>query len=417
MIEVLGPRENVNDETVIVKLVRAPTGSNVKKGDLIADLETSKTAIAVDAPEDGEISHTLREGLELAVGAPLFVIRPSLAQPGAQGQVSPQKPDEVAVGTPAARFSKAARAAAHELGVDLNRFRQGWISSTEVRRAAGVESSHTIPPDTPRGDALVRLTAEHVSTRFSKRKQAETRNLESGRHHSTSSTIGIDVEVPGPRVVEPPYLFHRSISDLLVFEASRLMPRYPELNAAYLDSAHWARYERIHFGWSFDSGSNLKVLSILDTDRRGLTDIQAEVGRLLEIYESSSTIPSELLTTSTVTLTDLSPTQASFVLPLLNGRQSLILGVVCRSATTFGLYATFDHRISEGLQVTRFLAELRERIIPYFRAASTTAAQSCAICEKSMREEIALGNRGLIHMTLPSGAEANVCRSCFDGGI
>ncbi len=82
----------------------------------------------------------------------------------------------------------------------------------------------------------------------------------------------------------------------------------------------------------------------------------------MELYESNKPIPVELLEGSTVTLSDLSITGASFMLPLLIGQQSLILGIVKHEAAHFEVFASFDHRLAEGLRVARFLESLRERI-------------------------------------------------------
>jgi hypothetical protein len=146
-----------------------------------------------------------------------------------------------------------------------------------------------------------------------------------------------------------------------------------------------------------------------------LAEIQNEVEKLLELYESDHSIPTDLLTSSTVTLSDLSRTEASFILPLINGFQSLILGVVRHGENAYKIYATFDHRVSEGLRVTEFLTELKSRILSYYSDPDGVATLTCHVCEKTMAEEISLGNRGFIKITLPNGNEANLCRNCFVG--
>ena len=118
---------------------------------------------------------------------------------------------------------------------------------------------------------------------------------------------------------------------------------------------------------------------------------------------------------STVTISDLSRVDASFMLPLINGAQSLILGVIRRSVNSFAIFATFDHRVSEGLRVASFLSELKTRICSYYFDEHGLAALTCHACESSMSEELLLGNRGFIKITLPNGEDANLCRNCFEG--
>lgn len=251
--------------------------------------------------------------------------------------------------------------------------------------------------------------------KYIKRKQSEIKNLQIGNHQATSSTIGIDIKVPGKRIIDPPFLFNNNISDLIVFEGSKLLRKYPELNAVYMGPKFFGKYEDVNFGWSFDGGSNLKVLAIKNSDKMSLLELHLEVERLLELYESNQNISMDLLTSSTVTISDLSKTDATFIFPLINGYQSLILGVVSKAQNNFSIYATFDHRVSEGLTVTKFLTELKSRILSYFVDKDGRANLVCYACEKSMAEELSLGKRGFIKITLPNGDDTNLCRNCFDG--
>lgn len=227
--------------------------------------------------------------------------------------------------------------------------------------------------------------------------------------------IGIEIKLLGERLVPPPFLFKDSISDLIAFEAAKLLRKYPELNGSYIDERNWSQYEQVNFGWSFDNGKNLKVLAIKDADKLSLIGLQEEVGRLLDLYDSGESIPIDLLTDSTVTFSDLSRSPASFMFPLINGHQNLILGVVRKSKYLFEIFASFDHRVSEGLTVINFLTELKARVLSYFLDHSGIVNVSCYACGKSMIEELQLGHRGFIKMTLANGEDQSLCRNCFEG--
>jgi pyruvate/2-oxoglutarate dehydrogenase complex dihydrolipoamide acyltransferase (E2) component len=409
MIEVLVPRENVNDESVIIRAIHAKSGEQIRKGQLIVQVETSKTNIDIEAPEDGTISHNLLIGAEIRIGERLFYVGDKNIQAAKNEQLQ-----EIGQNI---KISKAAALRAKELGVDLSQLQTGWITSESVEINAGLKKTEvkrmTVPDYQP--NESITLQVSSIKEPITKRKQVEVKNLQAGQHQSTSSTIGIDIKVPGKRVIEPPYLFQGSISDLIVYEGSRLLRKYPKLNAAYINPTTLGVYDEINFGWSFDNGSNLKVLAIKDTDKLSLNEIQNEVNRLLDLYESNKNIPMDILSSSTVTISDLSRTNASFIFPLINGLQSMILGIVKRSENNFSIYATFDHRVSEGLTVTNFLTELKSRILSYYLDNNGIAPISCYVCEKSMAEEISLRHRGFIKITLPNGEDTNLCRNCFDG--
>ena len=422
MIEILVPRENVNDESVIILEVNFLSGSKVKKGDVVVSIETSKTNIEVDAPEDGVVTHELEKGAEVDVGSVLFVLasgQESVRQIGEQ--LNNQGADStIAIKKLKAKFSIAAVKRAKDLGVNLEQFDCGWVTSADVERYAGIVMPRVVfqqPPADIKPEKKDAPILSIASTRFSisKRKQAEAKNLIAGDHGSTTSTIGVEIKLLGERLVAPPFLFKDSISDLIAFEASKLLRQYPELNGSYVDEKTWSQYDRVNFGWSFDNGKNLKVLAIKGADKLSLIGLQEEVGRLLDLYDSGETIPMDLLTDSTVTFSDLSRSSASFMSPLINGHQTLILGVVRKSKYVYEIFASFDHRVSEGLTVVNFLADLKSRVLSYYLDQGGIVNVSCYACGKSMAEELGLGHRGFIKMTLANGEDENLCRNCFEG--
>ncbi len=422
MIEILVPRENVNDESVIILEVNFSSGSKVKKGDIVVSIETSKTNMDVHTPEDGVVIHQLEKGAEIDVGSLLFSLscEPELATEIKEQTNNRSAGLNVATQKSSAKFSIAAIKRAKELGVNLGQFHHGWVTSADVEKHAGVaipeaRLQQAVTDKKPEKKNAPVLAVPSTTIAISKRKQAEAKNLISGDHGNTTSTVGVEVKLLGERLVPPPYLFKDSISDLIVFETSRLLRQYQELNGFYVDEKTWSQYNQINFGWSFDNGRNLKVLTIKDADKISLTGLQEEVVRLLDLYDSGATIPMELLTDSTVTFSDLSRSSASFMFPLINGHQSLILGVVRKSKYVFEIFASFDHRVSEGLTVVNFLSELKFRVLSYFVGQNGMVNTSCYACGKSMAEELSLGYRGFIKMTLANGDDENLCRNCFEG--
>ncbi len=61
------------------------------------------------------------------------------------------------------------------------------------------------------------------------------------------------------------------------------------------------------------------------------------------------------------------------MLPLINGHQSLILGVVRYPHDSFEVFASFDHRLAEGMRVVNFLGDLTERVASHHRGGALEA--------------------------------------------
>jgi len=427
-------RENVNDDSVIVLSVFAADGDAVSHDDVVLEIETSKTNLEIVSPADGYLQLHVAVDEEVDIGAPLFSIHeekmldlgakqttPTSIRPGDPESDSDRDPTAAVTGN--VLFSKAAEQRRMELNVPMAHFAgRGWITVSDVDLVAGLrpQASPASAPESTDQSAVPTsrhsiVTTPYNEKRKTKRKQAETGNLTYHGNELPQSTIWTDIPISGSRVVEPPFLFEDSIADVVVYESSKLFSNYPTLNAFHIDSRHYGQYDALNFGISFDSGENLKVLSVDNSDRLSLTEVQSNIEALLHLYESGDSIEQKLLTSSTVTLSDLTQTSASSILPLLNGAQSLILGLSKREQHIYSIAASFDHRVAEGLIVSRFLGELAERIQSYFKATPDPHELICFSCARTMSEELALGNRAMIAVRTRDGKDALMCRNCFEG--
>jgi pyruvate dehydrogenase E2 component (dihydrolipoamide acetyltransferase) len=428
IVRVIVERESVNDDSVVVTRVVVTDGAMVLERQPVLEVETSKTASEVVAPVGGRVLLRASVGDELNIGELLFEIEPPGSESIAPGR---REAAQINSGTPpleqpvrAPVLSLAARRAAQAHGIAQDRFAHGgWVTAADVLAMAGAPAQATAtsarvqtPPSVAESIAAAGTGAVPTLLQpFSKRKQHEIRNLAIGNSHGSTSTIGASLMVRGPRLVKPPALFRDSIADLIIYEGARLFAAFPQLNACWADERRVALYQCVNFGVSFDSGDNLKVLAIRAADTLSLEHTQREFARLLDLYESGARIDDELLASATVTLSDLSGMPVSFMHPLVNGRQALILGITRPSAQRYDVFASFDHRVSEGLTVARFLSELSLRVCSHFHERSIVGDLSCSACRKPMQEELRLGGRGLLDVTLGDGSKGLLCRNCFVG--
>lgn len=424
MIVVSAPRENVNDDVVIVRNIIATDGEQVRSGQAVIEIETSKTIIEMEAPEPGIVHLHVKEGDEVPIGEALYHIATEESEIDAeQPGVEQSSVDTDASQPPTRRVSNAAIDAARRHGIDIDSVPGSWVSSRAVLDDAG----HVAGPQTPSVSRSSELAREDTITEAARdlpaynlqrqdlRKRVEIANLSALGNGMRQSAIGVTIQNLERRMREPIPLFSDGILDLVVYEASKLLQRFPVLNGFYAGNHSSAIYDQVHAGVSFDSDRNLKVLRIEKTDQLSLGKIQNAINALLIKYESGETLGDELMP-STFTVTDLGHTAADFVLPLLNGYQSLIIGVVKRSRSSFRLVASFDHRVVEGLYVTRFLELLAQNVGSHFADNRATGEEiNCHFCQRTMAEERSMGNRGFINITVETGESVVACRNCFDG--
>ncbi len=110
-------------------------------------------------------------------------------------------------------------------------------------------------------------------------------------------------------------------------------------------------------------GKSLRVPVVPDTDKLSHADVARAV-RDLSLRYLRSELTSANVADGTFTITDLSGQGVVHFIPVLNARQSAILGI-CAERPGAGyreLVLTFDHRMTDGMQAAAFLRRLRERL-------------------------------------------------------
>ena len=81
LIPIIVPKENVNDETVTVVAWYFTSRQQVERGQAIAQIETSKTVLDVEAPASGILRDTVAVGEEVAIGGTIGWITPVATEP------------------------------------------------------------------------------------------------------------------------------------------------------------------------------------------------------------------------------------------------------------------------------------------------------------------------------------------------
>jgi pyruvate/2-oxoglutarate dehydrogenase complex dihydrolipoamide acyltransferase (E2) component len=225
------------------------------------------------------------------------------------------------------------------------------------------------------------------------------------------SIVGVEFEKPEIARI-PGDFFTGKIVDVVAFEAARLMRKYPRLNAAWRDTGV-ELHRAVNAGVAFDEGGRLVVYGIADADRKGLPEIRAEIEVAFTRYVEHKLIRDEL-SRATFSITDISALGINYIFPILPVDQAVIIGIARSTGDGFGLYVGYDHRISEGLEVARFLNDLRDRVASYGQTARP--APRCFFCDKPARAEVEeFHGRGLLKLVDAQGDERLICHVCWSG--
>ena len=328
-------------------------GDVVKRGDIIAVVETQKGAIEVEVFEDGPITKLLVEpGVKVPVGTPLALIGKEEGEVGAAltsapppplQEQPPPVPVEVA-GTPARAASPAARRRSLELGINLATVtgtgpggavtlsdveaaeRPSWADRMRVAIAAAMERSKREIPHYYLSHTIDAGAAIEAVERYNAAQTAEGRIL---------------------------------LGAVLIKSVARALREFPEFNGFYGPKG-FRPSKAIHVGFAISiRGVGLAAPAIHDTDQLALPELMTKM-RDLVARVRRGTFRSSELSDPTVTVSSLGDRGVEALLPVIYPPQVAIVGfgsvaqrpwvvdgrLVARPLLTLTLAA--DHRASDG---------------------------------------------------------------------
>ncbi len=413
------PRENANDDQVIITKINVSSGDKVSEGEIILEFETSKVSAELSAPTSGTIElYDIQDGVEVRVDSVIGAIKKSTD--ARKSVTTSSEVENLAVLPKKTKVlansdvvvSNAAAALIASGGVVKSE--SYWITSDDLSNTKQNKSREKREPiieksvsDTDSKSAPTSgLT--YATVLGTNRKKLETKSLSYSSQYF-NSTLGISISLSRRRVTDD--FFESSILDLVLYECGCLLAsKYKDLNSFYLGDNAVGIYDNVHAGFALDTGGNLTVVRI-----NNLSSLQEVANSVIDkvVRFDEGKLKAEDVAPTTFTISDLSSGEADFILPLVNGEQAFILGIV-RSKNGYKIFGTFDHRVTEGRRFSEFLTDLKIRIEAFGLPTGKVANTHCVMCLKTLEEERALGNIGLLQVYSDNGPEF-ICRNCYDG--
>jgi pyruvate/2-oxoglutarate dehydrogenase complex dihydrolipoamide acyltransferase (E2) component len=349
------PQINPNDEHAVVVRWHVAKGARVRTGQPLVTLETTKTTFDVDAPSDGYAFFEHEPNAELAVGAAVAWINdteraPEFPQPAAPAAAAPSA-------EPQDRFTRKARKLMKERGLAEADFAgHDRVDADVVERVAAARGAKPA--------ALLRGPSGAKPLELSPAKITEIQTLRRVYEQAVPSTVAVALAEDrlGARLTREA-AEHGPISalELALYEVARLLGEWPELNGFYADGRAWM-HETVAVGFAVNLGRSLRVPVVKDAAELSLRDIARAVRDLSLRYMRDELTIADVVG-GTFTITDLSGEGVVHFVPVLNERQSAILGLCApRTDGSRDLVLTFDHRLSDGMRAGRFLSALRARL-------------------------------------------------------
>ena len=355
-------------------------GDAVKRGQVVAVVETQKGAIEVEIWEDGVIDRLVAQpGAKIPVGEVLALLRgegapapaapaAKMPEPAAATVTAPAPPASPASAAGRRKISPSARRLAQELGVDTaavqSQEADGVISRADIERAAAAaKQAPPAPAATGGGDWRVQMRSA-IAAAMSRSKREIPHYYLSTDIDVTPLLVWLSAENAKRGVVE------RLLPAVPLMKAVALALReVPELNGFWTNGA-FQPSTAVHLGMAIAMrGGGLVAPAIHDADRKTCDELMSALRDLIARVRGGRLRSSEMAD-PTITLTSLGEQGVAQVFGVIYPPQVAIVGlgkiterprvaagtVAVRQVLTASLAA--DHRVSDGHRGALFLAAL-----------------------------------------------------------
>ncbi|MDP2368113.1 dihydrolipoamide acetyltransferase family protein [Rhodoferax sp.] len=340
-------------------------GDTVKRGQVVAVVDTSKAAVDVEIWHDGVMAELLvQPGQKVPVGTVLATL---LAPPAVAS--GPQS--EAVLASTRQAVSPFARKRAAELGLDPDSLRgtgaQGCVTLADIEAAARSRAPATpsavLPSAAPDRQQDMRKA---IAAAMSRSKREIPHYYLSETIPMASSLAWLQQRNQGLPITE------RILPAVLLLKAVAVaLQRTPELNGFYRDGA-FQLATAVHAGVAISlRGGGLVAPALHDAGTKSLEQLMRELADLVKRARSGSLRSSEM-TDPTITVTNLGEQGVESVFGVIYPPQVALVGfgsIASRPWVLAGkvdvqpmVCATLaaDHRVSDGHRGALFLAELRE---------------------------------------------------------
>ena len=250
------------------------------------------------------------------------------------------------------------------------------------------ESEH--PPaqeyDEPQKEEAQRLEMEALYTdeRFSQIRMVIAKtmmaSLQNGaqltNHHSFDATCILAMREDFKTSDETLGYRNVSVGDIILYVASRILAKHPEINALVAETG-LRKYYTVNLGVAVETPRGLMVPTVFGAEKKSLREISGEVKELAAAAREGRISPDKLAG-GTFTISNLGATGVEVFTPIINPPQVAIAGITgiiervrkgkggrVEVYPSIGVSLTYDHRAIDGAPASRFAAELCDALAAF----------------------------------------------------
>jgi pyruvate dehydrogenase E2 component (dihydrolipoamide acetyltransferase) len=393
---VVMPKQGNTVESCILTKWLKHEGEAVKSGEPLFAYETDKSAFEENAQADGMLLKILREeGDDVPVmegicvigsagedisGLVTTVARPEDAKAASQAIAAApaQQPEQAATtGTGGGEYkaSPRARHLADSMGLNaeeaLPTGPDGRVIERDIYALADGRKRQPAAAEPPAG-GYKDVPLSNIRKRIAESMHKSLSEMAQLTHHSSadaSSMMNYRAKIKAKAAAGGVNI---TLNDMVLFAASRVLKRHPDMNAHYLgDKMRY--FSSVNLGMAVDTERGLMVPTIFNADRLTLEELSINSKEVADKCRAGAISP-DMLSGGTFTVSNLGVLGVELYTPVINPPQTGIIGVCAildrlrrkengiELYPAMGISLTYDHRAVDGAPASRFLQELCQSI-------------------------------------------------------
>lgn len=381
-------------------------GDKVSSGDVIAEIETDKATMEVEAVDEGVLGRILvPAGTEgVAVNAPIAIlvddgeaVPDGTPSGNAAAEAPKEKPVvEQAAAAPAAKApqvasnapaksapegrvfaSPLAKRIAKDAGIDLTSVKGSGPNGRIVKR--DVESAKAAPVAASKGAATPAAPGGFTSTPLSSMRKVIARRLTESKTTVPHFYVSIDMQLDALLALrsqlnkaspeDGPDAFKLSVNDMLVKAAALALRRVPGLNVSFTEDA-LIQYNDVDISIAVSIPDGLITPIIRQADKKTLREISNETKDLVARARAGKLKPEEFQGGSfsisnmgmfgvTSFSAIINPPQAGILAIAAGEKRAVVKGDALAVATVMTATLSADHRVVDGALGAQWMSTLR----------------------------------------------------------
>jgi pyruvate dehydrogenase E2 component (dihydrolipoamide acetyltransferase) len=388
-------------------------GDAVKAGDVIAEIETDKATMEVEAVDEGVLGRILvQDGTEgVKVNEPIAVLvdQGEAVPEGAKAAPAPAKAAEApapvaqtaepAQAAPAAApkpaadgervfASPLARRMASQAGIELSALKGSGPNGRIVR--ADIEAAQkggavqapapTATPAPAQRAPSAAITAPHKLVPHSSMRKTIARRLTEAKSSIPHFYVAMDIEIDALIAMQAqlnakspardqPGSYFITINDLVIRAAGATLRRIPEVNASWTDEG-MVLYDDVDISIAVAIPDGLITPIVRRADQKGLLTISREMRDLATRARSGKLKPEEFLGGGfsisnmgmfgvTAFSAIINPPQAAILAVATGAKRPVVKNDALAIATVMTCTLSADHRVVDGALGARWMREFK----------------------------------------------------------